>query len=61
MPPLTHRTLGGPGLLESITFEEALVWELGERGLEVERQKLMPITTKERTCRTAAAGCRRQS
>ena len=41
----THRTLGGPGLLESI-YEEALVWELGERGLEVERQKLMPITYK---------------
>ncbi len=41
----THRTLGGPGLLESI-YEEALVWELGERSLEVERQKLMPITYK---------------
>ncbi len=33
-----HRTLGGPGLLESI-YEEALVWELDERGFAVERQK----------------------
>lgn len=40
-----HRTLGGPGLLESI-YEEALLWELRGRGLEVERQKLMPITYK---------------
>lgn len=41
----THRTLGGPGLLESI-YEEALVWELSERGLKVERQKQMPIVYK---------------
>lgn len=31
-----HRTLGGPGLLESV-YEEALVWELQSRGLAVER------------------------
>jgi GxxExxY protein len=31
-----HRTLGGPGLLESI-YEEALAWELIHRGLEIER------------------------
>ena len=32
-----HRTLGGPGLLESV-YEEALVWELEQRGLAVQRQ-----------------------
>ncbi len=37
-----HRTLGGPGLLESV-YEEALVWELQERGVPVERQKLVPV------------------
>ena len=41
-----HRTLGGPGLLESV-YEEALVWELRERGFEVERQKQLPIIYKE--------------
>ena len=40
-----HRTLGGPGLLESV-YEEALVWELKESGLIVERQKQLPITYK---------------
>jgi GxxExxY protein len=30
-----HRTLGGPGLLESV-YEEAMVHELQERGLFVE-------------------------
>ena len=37
-----HRTLGGPGLLESV-YEEALVSELKLRGMEVERQKAVPI------------------
>jgi GxxExxY protein len=32
-----HRTLGGPGLLESI-YEAALCHELTLRGLEVQRQ-----------------------
>jgi GxxExxY protein len=41
-----HRVLGGPGLLESV-YEEALVWELRERGLLVERQLEIPITYKE--------------
>ena len=44
-----HRTLGGPGLLESVlesVYEEALAWELDERGLQVERQKTVPITYK---------------
>ena len=40
-----HRTLGGPGLLESV-YEEALVWQLRDRGLSVERQKLIPINYK---------------
>lgn len=40
-----HRTLGGPGLLESV-YEEALAWELRGRGLAVERQLLLPITYK---------------
>jgi GxxExxY protein len=40
-----HRTLGGPGLLESV-YEEALAWELKQRGLFVERQIEVPITYK---------------
>ena len=40
-----HRTLGGPGLLESV-YEEALAWELRQRGLPVERQLAVPITYK---------------
>jgi GxxExxY protein len=40
-----HRELGGPGLLESV-YEEALVWELQQRGFDVERQKTLPIRYK---------------
>ena len=40
-----HRTLGGPGLLESV-YEEALVWELVQRGLDVGRQVALPIPYK---------------
>ena len=43
-----HRTLGGPGLLESV-YEEALVWELEERGLSVRRQVGVPIPYKGHT------------
>lgn len=43
-----HRTLGGPGLLESV-YEEALAWELTDRGLTVERQKLVPVEYKGHT------------
>ncbi len=43
-----HRTLGGPGLLESV-YEEALAWELTNAGLLVERQVLVPIVYKGRT------------
>jgi GxxExxY protein len=42
-----HRTLGGPGLLESV-YEEALVWELEQCGLPVERQLALPIPYKGR-------------
>lgn len=40
-----HRTMGGPGLLESV-YEEALADELALRGLGVERQKEVPISYK---------------
>lgn len=43
-----HRTLGGPGLLESV-YEEALCWELVQRGLRVERQIDVPIVYKGQT------------
>jgi GxxExxY protein len=43
-----HRTLGGPGLLESV-YEEALAWELTNAGLLIERQLLVPIVYKGRT------------
>jgi len=39
-----HRELG-PGLLESV-YEVALAWELGNRGLKVERQVRVPIQFK---------------
>lgn len=41
-----HRTLGGPGLLESV-YEEALAWELRQRGLMVDRQVRLPIVYKD--------------
>lgn len=40
-----HRTLGGPGLLESV-YEEALAFELRNQGLFVERQKPVPLLYK---------------
>ena len=40
-----HRTLGGPGLIESV-YEEALKYELETRGLAVEAQVQVPITYK---------------
>jgi len=40
-----HRILGGPGLLESV-YEEALVWELASRSLQVRRQVALPIRYK---------------
>ena len=46
-----HRTLGGPGLLESV-YEEAIAWDLVEHGLAVERQKIVPIVYKGQTLAT---------
>jgi len=43
-----HRTLGGPGLLEAV-YEEALVWELRQKELDVERQKSVAIHYKGMT------------
>jgi GxxExxY protein len=43
-----HRTLGGPGLLESV-YEEAMNWELQKACLLVERQVIVPIVYKGRT------------
>ena len=40
-----HRTLGGPGLLESV-YEEALAWELRQVGLPIARQVELPIVYK---------------
>ncbi len=40
-----HRTLGGPGLIESV-YEEALAWELVQRNLTVARQDPLPIHYK---------------
>ena len=40
-----HRTLGGPGLLETV-YEEALAFELESRGLTVVRQKAVPLVYK---------------
>ena len=40
-----HQHLGGPGLMEKI-YEEALAFELANRGLEVKRQVAVPIIYK---------------
>lgn len=40
-----HRTLGGPGLLESV-YEEALAYELQQAGCSVARQAKTPIIYK---------------
>ena len=45
-----YKTLG-PGLLESV-YEEALVFELEQRGLKVERQKVVPIIYKGNCLKT---------
>ena len=40
-----HRTLGGPGLLESV-YRDALALEIQLRSVKVEREKLVPIKYK---------------
>jgi len=46
-----HRTLGGPGLLESV-YRDALALEIRERGPNVEREKLVPVKYKGHTIGT---------
>jgi len=46
-----HKSLGGPGLLESV-YEESLAWELESRGLKIERQIEVPIRYKGRLLAT---------
>ena len=46
-----HRTLGGPGLLESV-YEEAIAWEMQQAGLDVQRQVSLPIPYKGQTLAT---------
>jgi len=41
-----HKELGGPGLLESV-YEEALAFELQDRGVSVERQVVVPLCTRD--------------
>ena len=43
-----HKTLGGPGLLESV-YEEALAYELDLRHLDVQRQHMVPVVYKIKT------------
>lgn len=40
-----HKTLGGPGLLESI-YRDSLAFELKQRGVEVEREKPVQVRYK---------------
>lgn len=40
-----HRTLGGPGLLESV-YRDSLAYELAERGLKVEKEVSVPVAYK---------------
>ena len=40
-----HRAFGGPGLKEN-AYEAALAWELKNAGLQVERQKPVPVIYK---------------
>ena len=47
----------GPGLLESV-YEEALVFELKDRGLDVERQVMVPIIYKGELLASCSSFCR---
>ncbi len=41
-----HKTLGGPGLLESV-YQDALAYELQLRGLRVEKEVCVPVKYKD--------------
>lgn len=43
-----HKTIGGPGLLESI-YERALAWELQQKGFHVRPQVGIPVKYKSIT------------
>ncbi len=45
-----HRTLGGPGLLESV-YESSLCHELTLTGLQIQRQLLIPVKYKNTVVR----------
>ena len=45
-----HKTLGGPGLLESI-YRDALEFEIKGRGVKVEHEKKVPVVYKGETLR----------
>ena len=47
-----HKTLGGPGLLESV-YEEALTWEL-KQNHKVDRQVELPIVYKSQKIGTCS-------
>ena len=49
-----HRELGGPGLVEPV-YEEAMVEEMVQRGLQVERQLQVPIVYKRKAARQSPA------
>ena len=46
-----HRTLGGPGLLESI-YRDAIAIEIQERGTKIELEKSIPVAYKGRAIST---------
>jgi len=46
-----HRTLGGPGLIESV-YEEAMAWELSQKNFTVARQDPLPIRYKDQILAT---------
>ena len=42
---MVHKTLGGPGLLESV-YQDSLFYELHTRGLHVEKEVPVPVKYK---------------
>src|SRR5258708_586315 len=40
-----HKTLGGPGLLENI-YRDAIIFEIRKRGIQIEKEKLVPVVYK---------------